>query len=122
MLGLNLWKTKKGKTFLNNFIKIVNVSNRKPNKLWVDQERAIYDKLMQGCLDNNDILMHLPTLIHINRYSTDTQNVERKNRRCSWKIPNVSGLVTPAVLKTKTSQVENKTLDASSLVTTTFLI
>ena len=30
---------KKGKTVLNTFIKIVNESNRKPNKLWVDQGR-----------------------------------------------------------------------------------
>ena len=32
-------KDKKGKTVLNTFIKIVNESNRKPNKLWVDQGR-----------------------------------------------------------------------------------
>ena len=31
-------KDKKGKTVLNAFIKIVNESNCKPNKLWVDQE------------------------------------------------------------------------------------
>ena len=30
-------KDKKDKTILNAFIKIVNESNRKPNKLWVDQ-------------------------------------------------------------------------------------
>ena len=30
-------KNKKGKTVLNVFIEIVNESNRKPNKLWVDQ-------------------------------------------------------------------------------------
>ena len=30
-------KDKKGKTVLNAFIKIINVSNRKPNTLWVDQ-------------------------------------------------------------------------------------
>ena len=28
-----------GKTVLNVFIEIVNKSNRKPNKLWVDQRR-----------------------------------------------------------------------------------
>ena len=28
-----------GKTVLNVFIEIVNESNRKPNKLWVDQRR-----------------------------------------------------------------------------------
>ena len=31
--------TKKGKRVLNAFIEIVNDSNRKPNKLWVDQGR-----------------------------------------------------------------------------------
>ena len=30
-------KAKKGKTILNAFIKIVNKSNRKPNKLWIGQ-------------------------------------------------------------------------------------
>ena len=35
------WESKniKGKTILNAFIEIVNESNRKPNKLWVDQGR-----------------------------------------------------------------------------------
>ena len=35
------WENKniKGKTILNAFIEIVNESNRKPNKLWVDQGR-----------------------------------------------------------------------------------
>ena len=51
-------KSKKGKTVLNAFIKIVNESNRKPNKLWVDQGREFYNKLMQEWLDNNDILMY----------------------------------------------------------------
>ena len=32
-------KDKKGKTVLNAFIEIVNESNRKPDKLWVDQGR-----------------------------------------------------------------------------------
>ena len=40
-------KDKKGKTVLNAFIKIVNESNRKPNKLWVDQGKEFYNKLMQ---------------------------------------------------------------------------
>ena len=51
-------KNKKGKTVLNAFIKIVNESNRKPNKLWVDQGREFYNKLMQEWLDDNDILMY----------------------------------------------------------------
>ena len=32
-------KNKKGKTVLNAFIKTVSESNRKPNKLWIDQGR-----------------------------------------------------------------------------------
>ena len=40
-------KYKKVKTVLNAFIEIVNESNHKPNKLWVDQEREIYNNLMQ---------------------------------------------------------------------------
>ena len=46
---------KKGKIVLNTFIEIVNKSNCKPNKLWVNQGREFYYKLMQKCLDNNDI-------------------------------------------------------------------
>ena len=40
-------KDKKGKTVLNAFIEIVNESNRKPNKLWIDQGREFYNKLIQ---------------------------------------------------------------------------
>ena len=38
MHRLNLWTAKNGKTVLNAFIEILNESNRKPNKLWVDQK------------------------------------------------------------------------------------
>ena len=41
-------KDKKGKTLLNDFIEIVNKFNHKPNKLWVDQGREFYNKLMQN--------------------------------------------------------------------------
>ena len=51
-------KDKNGKTVLNAFIKIVNKSNRKPNKLCVDQGREFDNKVMQEWLDNNDILMY----------------------------------------------------------------
>ena len=50
-------KGKKGKTVLKAFIEIANESNRKPNKLWFDQGREFYNKLMQEWLDNNNILM-----------------------------------------------------------------
>ena len=37
-------------------MEIVNESTCKPNKLWVNQGRELYNKLMQEWLDNN-ILM-----------------------------------------------------------------
>ena len=46
ILGLNLSKDKKGKVALNAFIEIVNEYNCKPNKLWVDQAREFYNKLV----------------------------------------------------------------------------
>ena len=39
-------------------MKIANKSNRKPNKLWFDQGREFYNKLMQKWLDENDILIY----------------------------------------------------------------
>ena len=53
-----LLQDKKGKTFLNAFIEIVNESNHKPNKLWIDQGRAFYNKHMQEWLENNYIFMY----------------------------------------------------------------
>ena len=38
-------------------VEIVNESNHEPNKLWVDQGREFYNKLVLEWLDNNDILM-----------------------------------------------------------------
>ena len=45
-------KDKTGKTILNAFIEIVNDSNHKPSKLWVDQGRELYNQLIQEWLDN----------------------------------------------------------------------
>ena len=51
-------KDKKCKTAFNAFIEIVNESSCKPNKLWADQRREYYNKLMQEWLDKNHILMY----------------------------------------------------------------
>ena len=40
--------------------KIVNESNCKPNKLWVDQVREFYNKLKQECLGNIDTDINVP--------------------------------------------------------------
>ena len=39
-------------------MEIVNESNRKPNKLWVDQVREFSKNLMQEWSENNDILIY----------------------------------------------------------------
>ena len=51
-------KDKTGKTVVNAFIETVNEFNGKPNKLWVDQKREFYNKLMEEWFYNNDILMY----------------------------------------------------------------
>ena len=51
-------KDRKANTIFNSFIKIVNESKRKPNKLWVDQEKELHNSLMQKLLDNNNFLMY----------------------------------------------------------------
>ena len=52
-------KIKKSKTVLNDFMEIVNESNHKLDKLWVDQGREICNKLTQEWLDSNDIIISL---------------------------------------------------------------
>ena len=51
-------KDKNAKTILHGFVEIINKSKRKPNKLWFDQERELYNSSMQKWLDNNDILTY----------------------------------------------------------------
>ena len=40
-------KDKQSKTVYKAFIRMVNESNQKPNKLWVDQRREFYNKPVQ---------------------------------------------------------------------------
>ena len=56
--GVKPLKDKKGRIGLNDFKETVNESNRKPNKLWVDQGRDFYNKFMREWFDDNDILMY----------------------------------------------------------------
>ena len=54
-------KDKKGKRVQNPFIEVVNESNCKPNKLWVDQGRELFNKRLyfnNNLKNNNDILMY----------------------------------------------------------------
>ena len=51
-------KDKKGISIVNAFDKIIKQSNRKPNKIWVDQEGEFYNNVFEKWLSDNDINMY----------------------------------------------------------------
>ena len=51
-------KDKKGISIVNAFNKIIKQSNRKPNKIWVDQEGESYNNVFKKWLSDNDIIMY----------------------------------------------------------------
>ena len=51
-------KDKKGISIVNVFNKIIKQSNRKPNKIWVDQGGKFYNNVFEKWLSDNDIIMY----------------------------------------------------------------
>ena len=51
-------KDKKGISLVNAFNKIIKQSNRKPNKIWVDQGGEFYNNVFEKWLSDNDINMY----------------------------------------------------------------
>ena len=51
-------KDKKGISIVNAFNKIIKESNRKPNKIWVDQGGEFYNNVFEKWLSDNDINMY----------------------------------------------------------------
>ena len=51
-------KDKKGISIVNAFGKIIKQSNRKPNKIWVDQGAEFYNNVFEKWLSDNDINMY----------------------------------------------------------------
>ena len=51
-------KDKKGIRIINAFNKIIKQSNRKPNKIWVDQGGENYNHAFKKWLSDNDIIMY----------------------------------------------------------------
>ena len=51
-------KDKKGTSITNAFNKIIKQSNRKLNKIWVDQGGEFYNRDFKKCLSDNDIIMY----------------------------------------------------------------
>ena len=54
-----LLKDKKGVSIVNAFQSILNKSNRKPNKMWVDKGGEFYNNSFKKWLQDNDIVMYL---------------------------------------------------------------
>ena len=76
---VKLLKNEKGKTVLNSFIKKISKFKRKPNKLWVDQGREIYNKLMQKWFDDNDILMCSTYLDYLDKLVDEYNNTYHRS-------------------------------------------
>ena len=51
-------KDKKGISIVNAFNKIIKQSNRKPNKIWVDQGGEFYNNVFEKGMSDNDINMY----------------------------------------------------------------
>ena len=51
-------KDKKGISIVNSFNKIIKQSNRRPNKIWVDQGGEFYNTVFEKWLSDNDINMY----------------------------------------------------------------
>ena len=51
-------KDKKGISIVNAFDKIIKQSERKPNKIWVDQGGEFYNNVSKKWLSDNDIIMY----------------------------------------------------------------
>ena len=51
-------KDKKEISIVNAFNKIIKRSNKKPNKIWVDQGGEFYNNVLQKWLSDNDIIMY----------------------------------------------------------------
>ena len=51
-------KDKKGISIVNAFNKITKQSNRKPNKIWVDQGSEFYNCVFKKWLSDNDIIIY----------------------------------------------------------------
>ena len=51
-------KDKKGVTIVTAFQSILRQSNRKPNKIWVDEGSEFYNAFFKKWLQDNDIVMY----------------------------------------------------------------
>ena len=72
-------KDQKGVSIVNAFQSILKRSNRKPNKIWVDQGSKFYKSVFKKFLKDNDISMY-------SKYSEGKSVVaERENFKKNFK-------------------------------------
>ena len=71
-------KDKKGISIVNAFNKIIKQSNRKPNKIWVDQGGEFYNNVFEKWLSDNDI----------NKYSMYNEGKSVVAERCIRTLKN----------------------------------
>ena len=60
-------KDKKGISIVNAFNKIIKQSNRKPNKIWVDQGGEFYNNVFEKWLSDNDIIICIQRIMKVNQ-------------------------------------------------------
>ena len=58
MFGSLFFKDKKGIMITNAFQKILDRSNRKPNKIWVDKGSEFYNRSMKSQIEKKGIEMY----------------------------------------------------------------
>ena len=127
--GLNNLKTKVDHLDVGK-LKTVSVDLKKLSDVVDDEvvKNTKFSSLKTKINNSENKIPHATTLIHINQYNTDKQNLEKKNwittvlntkiSKVENKIRDTSGLVTTTILNTKISEVENKILDNSKYITT----
>ena len=122
-------KTKVGKLDINKLVNVLTSLNNLKTKVDdldicklktvpVDLKKisdAVDNEVVKNAKFNtlktkeNNIENKIPeatTLIHINQYNTDKQNLEKKKTEdVDKKMPDTSGLLNATVLKTKISQI-----------------
>ena len=73
---------KKGITVANVFQKILDESNRKPNKTWVDKGIEFYNRLIKSFLQSNNIEMYSA---HNERKSVAAERLTRTLKNKTYK-------------------------------------
>ena len=110
-------KDKKGISIVNAFDKIIKQSNRKPNKIWVDQGGEFYNNVFQKGLSDNDKIMYSTfnegKVVVTERYIRTLKNKLYKHMTATGKnvYYNVSDTVVIKYNNTKHSTIKMKPID-----------